>query len=74
MSVETGSDRFFERYLMIGVPLLGIAFAAWLRDGQTAPRVALATAVVLVSSLRTQCPCRRLGRGAGRQTRRCCSP
>jgi hypothetical protein len=65
MSVETGSDRFFERYLMIGVPLLGIAFAAWLRDGRPAYRVALAAAALLVLAA-TQVPVAAYAEGQGR--------
>jgi hypothetical protein len=65
MSVETGSDRFFERYLMIGVPLLGIAFAAWLREGRPAYRLALATAVLLLLGA-TQVPVAAYAEGQGR--------
>jgi hypothetical protein len=65
MSVHTGSDRFFERYLMIGVPLLGVAFACWLEAGRPGRRIALATAALVVLAA-TQVPVAAYAEGQGR--------
>jgi hypothetical protein len=65
MSVHTGSDRFFERYLMIGVPLLGVAFACWLEAGRPGRRIALATAALVVLGA-TQIPVAAYAEGQGR--------
>ena len=40
ISVSTTSERFFERYLMIGIPLAAIAFGCWIEDGRPGRRVA----------------------------------
>lgn len=53
MAVETGSDRFFERYLLIATPLGAVAFGVWLGDGRRYQPVALgvATALALTAAL-----------------------
>ena len=65
MSVHTGSDRFFERYLMIGVPLAGIACAGWLPAGRPARRIGLATAALVILAA-TQVPVAAQAEGQGR--------
>ena len=39
MAVETGSARFFERYLMLAIPLCAVGFALWVAEGRPAPRL-----------------------------------
>jgi hypothetical protein len=65
MSVHTGSDRFFERYLMVGVPLVGVAFACWLEAGRPGRRIALAAACLMVLAA-TQIPVAAHAEGQGR--------
>ncbi len=65
MSVHTGSDRFFERYLMVGVPLVGVAFVCWLEAGRPGRRIALAT-VGLIALAATQIPVAAHAEGQGR--------
>jgi hypothetical protein len=50
MAVETTSERFFERYLMIGLPLLALAYGCWVEDGRPGRRVAVATTAVLFAA------------------------
>jgi hypothetical protein len=47
-SSETASDRFFERYLMIGAPLAAVAFGCWMAEARPWRYAALGTAVVLM--------------------------
>ena len=65
MSVHTGSDRFFERYLMIGVPLAGIACAAWIHAGRPARRIAFGTAALVILAA-TRIPVAAEAEGQGR--------
>ncbi len=51
MTVETGSDRFFERYLLIMIPLLALAFSCWVEDGRPGRWIAVAVAVAAVITL-----------------------
>lgn len=53
VSVDTGSERFFERYLIVLVPLLALAFLAWIEEGRPARLVAagIATAIVAVAAI-----------------------
>ncbi len=48
MSVETGSDRFFERYLIVAAPLTAIAFSCWATNGRPGRVVAMLTALAVV--------------------------
>lgn len=48
MATGSGSARFFERYLLILVPLVACAFGAWVADGMPRPRVALGVGAALV--------------------------
>jgi hypothetical protein len=48
MAVETASERFFERYLMIGIPLVALAFGCWVDEGRPRQRIAIATGLVLI--------------------------
>ncbi|MFN0155855.1 MAG: hypothetical protein ACKVUT_15900 [Gaiella sp.] len=49
-AVETSSDRFLERYLVIVAPLLSVAFACWLSAARPCRRVAIISAVTLVAA------------------------
>ena len=64
ISVETGSERFFERYLLVGLPLLALAFCCWLEDGRPGRRLAVATALGLVVVL-TRVPLSTFSAGQG---------
>jgi hypothetical protein len=44
VSDETGSERFFERYLMIAIPIAAVAFAMWIDDGRPLALLGLAGA------------------------------
>jgi hypothetical protein len=48
MSVDTGSDRFLERYLIGVFPLIAIAFCCWADDGRPARFVVLGLAALLI--------------------------
>ena len=48
IATETTSDRFFERYLMLGIPLAAIAFCCWTDEGRPYRNLALAVAAVIV--------------------------
>jgi hypothetical protein len=54
LSGETGSQRFFERYLLVGTPLAATGFALWVSDGRrarwgvTAVAAAISLAAMLV--------------------------
>jgi Dolichyl-phosphate-mannose-protein mannosyltransferase len=50
MAVETTSERFFERYLMVALPLLALAYGCWVEDGRPGRRVAIATVAVLLAA------------------------
>jgi hypothetical protein len=47
-AVETGSNRFLERYLVLVAPLLAVAFTCWLHTGRPGRIAAVSTALVLV--------------------------
>lgn len=47
-ATETGSNRFFERYLMLGIPLAAIAFCCWTDEARPRRGVALTVAAFLV--------------------------
>lgn len=49
MAVETGSERFFERYLLVATPLCALLFAGWL----SGPRRSLRAVVALSAALAT---------------------
>ncbi len=49
ISVETDSQRFFERYLIVLVPLLALAFLCWLEDRRVGHRVAAAIGIVIIA-------------------------
>ena len=51
LSDETASDRFFERYLIIGAPLAAIAFGCWISRPRAWRYVALGTSLALVISV-----------------------
>lgn len=48
MSVETGSDRFFERYLVASAPLAAIAMCCWVTSGRPGRLIAIGTAAAVV--------------------------
>ena len=48
MSVDTGSDRFLERYLIGAFPLVAIAFCCWADDGRPGRVVALGVAALVI--------------------------
>ena len=48
MTVETGSDRFLERYLIVLTPLLAIGFACWADEGRPGRAIGVCTGVLLV--------------------------
>ena len=48
ISTDTGSERFFERYLLLGVPLIALAFALWITEGRPDRVIALGLAVLLI--------------------------
>lgn len=48
MTVETASDRFLERYLILGAPLLALMFACWVDEGRPGRVVAVVGALTLV--------------------------
>ncbi len=53
MAVETDSRRFFERYLMVAIPLLAVGFASWIAQGRPGAKLAvLVAAVTLVATAR----------------------
>ena len=47
MADQTGSERFFERYLMVLLPLVVVAFACWADGGARAVRAAGAVALAI---------------------------
>lgn len=47
MATESGSPRFFERYLLVVVPLATCAFGAWVAGGRSRRWLALAVAAAL---------------------------
>ncbi len=47
-AAETDSNRFFERYLMLGIPLAAIAFCTWIEEERPLRGVALTVAALLV--------------------------
>ena len=49
MTVDTGSERFFERYLMIAIPIVALAFGCWVEEGLPGRRLVLGTAVLLLA-------------------------
>ena len=48
MSVDTGSDRFLERYLIGAFPLVAIAFCCWADDGRPGRFVAIGVAALVI--------------------------
>jgi hypothetical protein len=44
VSDETGSERFFERYLVVAIPITAVAFTLWIDDGRPLVPLALAGA------------------------------
>jgi hypothetical protein len=48
MAVETESERFFERYLMVALPVLALAFACWVEEERPRRRIAAGFAIVLL--------------------------
>ena len=48
MSVDTGSDRFLERYLIAAFPLVAIAFCCWADDGRPGRFVAVGVAALVI--------------------------
>jgi hypothetical protein len=48
MATDTRSDRFFERYLMLGIPVAAIAFACWAENGRPLSPLAVVLAVLVV--------------------------
>jgi hypothetical protein len=48
LAVHSGSERFFERYLMIAIPLVAVAFGCWLEAGRPARRLAVAVGILLL--------------------------
>lgn len=65
MADQTGSERFFERYLMLLLPLVVVAFACWAAAGARALRasVALALGLTVVAAVS---PVSSLAAGQGR--------
>lgn len=51
MAVETVSNRFFERYLLIAAPLVALAFAAWVAERRPAGRAAALGGVVMLAAV-----------------------
>ncbi len=51
VSSETGSDRFFERYLIIAAPLAAIAFGCWISGVRPWRYVAVGTAIAIIVSV-----------------------
>lgn len=49
ISVETDSQRFFERYLIVLVPLLVLAFLCWLEDRRRGHWVAAAIGAAIIA-------------------------
>jgi hypothetical protein len=48
LSVRTSSERFFERYLMVCIPLIALAFACWVEDARPGRRLTLPLAALLL--------------------------
>lgn len=48
MTVETTSDRFLERYLIVVAPLVAVSFACWANGGRPGREVALGVSLVLI--------------------------
>lgn len=48
MTVETSSDRFLERYLIVAAPLSAVAFACWVSAGRPARWLAVVTGIGLL--------------------------
>ena len=46
-ATETGSPRFFERYLMTGIPLAAVCFCCWMQEGRPWRGLALGVVAVL---------------------------
>ena len=65
ISSETASNRFFERYLIIGGPLAAVTFACWMKEERPWRFVALGTAVVLTIAL-ARIPLSQYAAGQGR--------
>jgi Dolichyl-phosphate-mannose-protein mannosyltransferase len=51
MAVETGSDRFHERYLIVVTPLLALAFLCWVDERYPWRRPAVVLALLLVVAI-----------------------
>jgi hypothetical protein len=65
MSVDTGSDRFLERYLISAFPLVAIAFCCWADDGRPGRFVAIGVAVlVIVAAARVPVSGQLVGQGS----------
>ena len=45
---ETASNRFYERYLMIGIPLAAVAFCCWIAEARPLRGISVAIAAFLV--------------------------
>ena len=65
ISSETASNRFFERYLMIGAPLAAIAFCCWMAGARPWRYVALGTAAALAIAV-ARVPLSEYAAGQGR--------
>ena len=65
MSVDTGSDRFLERYLIGAFPLVAIAFCCWADDGRPGRFVAIGVAaLVIVAAARVPVSGQLIGQGS----------
>ena len=64
-SVETGSGRFFERYLLVAAPLLAIAFCLWVDEGCPGRYVAVGTAIAIAIAI-ARIPLSEYSAGQGR--------
>ncbi len=49
ISVDTGSERFLERYLIVLVPVVALAFLCWIEDGRPARYAAAGIAAVIIA-------------------------
>jgi hypothetical protein len=65
MSADTGSDRFFERYLLAAFPLVSIAFCCWAADGRPGRFIVLGvSALVIVAAARVPVSDQLTGQGS----------